>query len=288
MKRSHTKKRKKSTKKTIAKEGGFVRLGSALFEPKEKRIIVFTEDMLLNQLRRDGPKIEASFDHLCENELIQLSKNVSEINGLIYSGLASANREKDELRIACAQLLMNASNSFCAAVAILRMGYVLQPGIIVRSLLEAISTSLHLIQKPLDLTAYQNHKLKSPDTIAAAKKVLPPFGKMYGHFSDNFAHIGELHKSITPIREYNEFHEALNVNLLNLRLSAWLLYVTVELIFNELISAPRYWHSIDEGYMYNPSETEKKMDEDLFSARSILTSELQITICTFSITGVSP
>jgi hypothetical protein len=239
-------------------------VASALIDRESRTLFVFTEDMLLNQLRRDGPKIEASFDRLCSEDLDQLSVLLSKTNGLLYSGLTVALKEEDELRTACAQLLLNASNSFAAAVAVLRMGYVLQPGIIIRSLLEAVSTSLHLLQHPRDLVAYRNHSLQSPKTIAAAKRALPPFGSLYGHFSDNFAHIGHLHKSVTPVREYTERHEALDVNLSSLRIAAWLMYVTAEVMFNELLENPRYWHPVPGGYMYNPSEEEKTWMKSFF------------------------
>ncbi|NOZ11912.1 MAG: hypothetical protein GXP09_12855 [Gammaproteobacteria bacterium] len=235
----------------------YIRLGSAFVDEGAKKVFVFSEDILINQLRRDGPIIEKSFDQLCESELRQFSSLISQTSGLLYSGLRLASQQEDELRKACAQLLLNASNSFAASVAVLRMGYVLQPGIIIRSLLEAVSTTLHLLQKPSDFSAYQNHTLQSPKTIALAKKALPPFGILYGHFSDNFAHIGRLHKSITPITEYTERDEALKLNLSSLRIASWLLYVTTELVFNELVSSPRYWHPVENGYQYAPSEEEK-------------------------------
>ncbi len=267
MGRSHSKRRKRrrhtereplSTGKTV------VRASAALIDRDAKKLFVFTNDMLINQLRRDGPRIEASFDRLCADDLSQLSALLSRANGLFFSGLTVALKEDDDLRVACAQLLMNAANSFAAAVAVLRMGYVLQPGIIIRSLLEAVSTVLHLMQHPKDLTAYKNHALKSPKTIAAAKRALPPFGLLYANFSDNFAHIGQLHKSVTPIREYTEKHDALDVNLSSLRIAAWLLYVTAELIFNELLVRPRYWYPLEQGYKYDPSEEEKVWMKNFF------------------------
>lgn len=267
MGRNHSKKQKRANRSKRAastRDEPVVRLASAFVAPREQRIVVFTDDMLLNQLRRDGPRIEESFDRLCADDLARLSSHLSKTNGLIYSGLTIATQEEDELRIACAQLLLNAINSFAAAVAVLRMGYVLQPGIIIRSLLEAVSTTLHLIQHPKDLAAYKNHTLQSPKTIAAAKKALPPFGQLYGHYSDSFAHIGQLHKSITPIREYSERHEALEVNLNSLNIAAWLLYVTAELAFNELVAQPRYWHPVEQGYKYDPSEGEKEWMKSFF------------------------
>jgi len=220
--------------------------------------------MLLNQLRRDGPKIETSFDRLCDGDLRELSAFLSKTSGLLYSGLKIALRHNQKLRVACAQLLLNGASSFVAATAILRMGYVLQPGIIIRSILESVSTVLHLLQHPRDLSAYENHTLQSPKTIAAAKTALPPFGVLYGHFSDNFAHIGHLHKSINPVVEFKERHEALEVNLGSLRIAGWLLYVTSELLFNELVGEPRYWYPVQNGYAYNPSPDEREWMSTFF------------------------
>jgi hypothetical protein len=233
----------------------------AFFSESERKMFVFSEDILINQLKREGPLIEKSFDALCADDLVELSRLFSLANGLIYSGLSVATQKEDELRLACAQLMLNGANSLASATAVLRMGYVLQPGILIRAFLEAISTTLHLLQYPQDIAAYNNHSLKSTKTIAAAKRVLPPFGHIYRHFSENFAHIGQLHKSITPIRVYTENHDALNVNLSSLRLAAWLLYVSAELVFNDIVIHPRYWHPIEQGYTYNPSEQEKEWME---------------------------
>lgn len=266
LRKSKNKKRSIHKRKPLCPAEKIVRIGSTLVDHDKSEIFLFSEDILINQLRRDGPKIETSFDSLCESDLIQLSRLLSKASGLLYTGLTIAVRENDELRVACAQLLMNASNSFGAAVAILRMGYVLQPGIIIRSLLEAVSTSLHLLQKPSDLSAYQNHTLQSTKTIKLAKEALPLFGSLYGHFSENFVHIGSLHKSIAPVREYTESHDALKVNLSSLRIAVWLLYVTAELAFNEVTKQPRYWYPVKNGYKYEPSEEERKWMDSFFGS----------------------
>lgn len=242
----------------------------ALVDRAEKKLFIFTDDMLLNQLRRDGPAIEQSFDALCSVDLQDLSAQFSRTSGLVFSGLAVAQRGDDKLRFALAQLLMNGCNSFAAAVATLRMGFVLQPGIILRSLLETISTSLHLLLHPRDLSAYESHTLPSPKTIAAAKRAIPNFGLLYGHFSDNFAHIGVLHKSVTPLSRFTERHEGLSTNLSSLRIAVWLLYVTVELVFLDLLESPRYWRKLENGYAFDPDESEKDWMKKFLGAESAI------------------
>jgi hypothetical protein len=136
-----------------------------------------------------------------------------------------------------------------------------------------VSTVLHLLQRPEDLAAYQNHTLASSKTISTAKKALPPFGHLYGFFSDNFVHIGYLHKAVTPIRPFTERHEALDLNLGFLRMAAWLLYVTTEMLFNHLVPQPRYWKPVAGGMAWDPSLEEKAwmaaffdLDEDAAGA----------------------
>lgn len=247
-----------------------IRPGAIWLDHHDKKLVVFSDEMILNQLRRDGRKIEVSFDNLCDVDLRELSTFMSKTASLLYSGLTVATRNERSIEAACGHLLMNTFNSFGAATAILRMGYVLQPGIIIRSMIESVSTVHHLLQNPSDFKSYVNGTLRSPKTLAAAKKAIPPMGELYGYFSKNFAHIGELHKSITPVSEFNEKHSALEVNLNFLRMAAWLLYVTVELLFNELLEEPRYWYPVPNGYRYDPSSQEREWMANYFKIPNVV------------------
>jgi len=239
-----------------APRAGFEKPGFVTIDHAAKKVIVFTEDMLINQLTRDGPAIEASFDRLCDHDLRDLSRLFANTMGLLHTGITVSSKHDDKLQSACAVLLLNASSSYVSAVGILRMGYLVQPGIVIRSMLEAISTVLHLIQNPDDLAAFEAHTLQSPRTIAAAKKAIPLFGKLYGHFSDNFAHIGPLHKTPAAIVEFKERHAGLETNLYFLRMALWLFYVTSELLFLDIVE-PRYWRRVTGGFAYDPSESER-------------------------------
>ena len=235
-----------------------LRPSAILHDHVNHKLFIFTEDMLVNQLRREGPKIESSFDRLCSEDLAEISRLLSKSSSLLFSGSRIAATRDDSLQLSCAKLLLNASHSFGAATALLRMGYLLQPGIIIRSMLESISTVLHLIQRPDDLKKFQSVNLPSPSTIALAKKAIPNFGQLYGYFSESFAHIGHLHHSLDKHGEYSERHNGLETNLSFLRLTSWLLYVTTELLFNDLLDEPRYWKVEPNGYRYDPSDTERE------------------------------
>lgn len=243
-----------------------IRPSTVFLDHEDQQILVFTADMLLNQLRRDSPKIEETFDNLCEADLLDLSNLMSKTSGLLGMGIKVASRHDQKLEKSCALLLLNASSSLVGAIALLRMGYVLQPGILIRSILEAVSTVLHLVQHPGDFKAFEMGKLQSTKTITAAKRAIPMFGNLYGRFSEDFVHISHLHQTVNPVSPYTERHEALEANLTFTRISSWLLYVTAELLFNELEPEPRYWKPEERGYVFNPSPEEREWMTTFFHA----------------------
>ena len=125
---------------------------AAVFFDSERQQIVFgTKDMLLNQLRRDSPKIAESFDKLCEPNLASLSEELGRTSTLCFLAFRRAQASGDEPRRVVALLLINALNSVCAAVEVLRAGYRLQPSMILRNTVETVCVVLHLAQRPEDL-----------------------------------------------------------------------------------------------------------------------------------------
>lgn len=233
-----------------------------VFDPINKKIIEIKNTVLINQITRDATKIGLSFDKIHGADLLKISEQFAKCSALLSTGLIQAGRDEDELRTACGELLSNALNTICSATLLLRGGFVLQPGIVLRSSFESLAVILHLVQNQDDLPSYRADKFKSSSAIRSAKTVFPPFGHMYGFYSDEFSHIGKLHKQITPIREYSESNEQIRLNLHFISSAVWMTYVTCELLFLDLINKPRYWARIEpssgnhEMYKYSPSETE--------------------------------
>ncbi|MFA8631439.1 hypothetical protein QT937_022105 [Xanthomonas campestris pv. campestris] len=231
-------------------------------DPANGRVTEVKNTVLLNQITRDATRIGLSFDKIHEDALLKISEQFAKCSALLMTGLIQAGREEDELRTACGELLFNALNTICAATLLLRGGFVLQPGIILRSSFESLAVILHLVQNQNDLPSYKADNFKSSSAIKSAKVVFPPFGHMYGFYSDEFSHIGKLHKQLTPIREYSESNEQLKLNLHFISSAVWMAYVTCELLFLDIINRPRYWSRVEtnlenrEAYQYSPSEKE--------------------------------
>ncbi|EME9747590.1 hypothetical protein N0725_04890 [Pseudomonas aeruginosa] len=239
-----------------------------VFDSANSRVLEFRKTMLVNQVGRDAERIAKSFDALHAADLEKLSEQFAHCSAVLATGLVKIEQEEDDLRMACAGLLYNALNSMAAAAYILRGGFVLQPGPVIRSAIESMAMALHLMQFPQDLQKHREHQFDSTRAVSSAKRVFPPFGKFYGLLSREFTHVGSLHKQLTPIREYKGSEEPLDLNLKFLTSGIWMCYVSCELIFLDSVGAPRYWREIPvdveghTGYLFDPSAEEKAWMED--------------------------
>lgn len=237
-------------------------LCAVYYDEDNKRFLEFHNTMLINQVSRDAIDIGKSFDRLLADEMRVLSKEYTLCTALLFAGRKKSAEDDDTLRLLCVELLTNTMNSLAAAVSLLRSGYTLQPGIIIRTCIEALAVVLHLLQKPSDLQAFQTGQLKSQKTINSAKKVLPIFGNLYGSFSDKFTHISEMHCQLNPLRRFEKGNEALIANLQFIASGLWLTHVTSELAFIESVRSPRYWVSVESpqaghyAYSYCPGADE--------------------------------
>lgn len=236
---------------------------AVILDSLNHRQIEIHSTMLINQIARDANKIAKSFDDLHGKNLKVISTQFAHCFALLTSGTLKATQENDDLRIACSELLSNCLNSIAAATYLVRGGFVLQPGTVVRSSLETMAVVLHILQFQNELELHKKNKLESTRTISSAKNIFPPFGQFYGLLSKNFTHIGKLHKQITPICEYTESYEPLALNLQFITSSVWMCYVTSELAFLDVVTEPRYWakqpvvSKSQTTYCYNPSVDEK-------------------------------
>lgn len=235
---------------------------AVIVDQVNRQVLDVRKTVLVNQITRDAETIARSFDKLHSQDLLNISEQFALCFALLTSGVLKASQEEDDLRIACGELLSNALNSMAAATYLVRGGFVLQPGGVIRSCIESLAVVLHLVQFQSDLEAYRKHRFNSTRAIASAKRVFPPFGKLYGLLSEQFIHIGRLHKQFTPLREYEASYEPLDLNMHFIATGVWMCYVTCELVYLGLISEPRYWTQAAQAspdqvaYHYSPSAEE--------------------------------
>lgn len=79
-------------------------LTAMLLDHEKKTAFYFTQDILLNQMRRESPRIAESFENLLPEELIKISKLHSEATTILFLGATKAQENKDNLQIVNSQI----------------------------------------------------------------------------------------------------------------------------------------------------------------------------------------
>jgi hypothetical protein len=235
------------------------------FVDEQRKTVVFvSNDVLLKSLQRDSPAIAQHFDTTFEPELKLFNEEFCKIVAILFRATRLDDSiQPPELRNAMLFLLWNATQSLVAAIELLRRGFTLQPGILIRALIEQLTTVCHLGLHRDALKALQSGKLSSTDTLGAAKKIIPMFGHLYGLFSNTFAHVSHLHLSLNLVAPYKRDDRALLANLTFIRFALWTTYVVTELACFPHVAQPRYWKrgaQTPEGtqYPFEPSEAEQR------------------------------
>lgn len=222
----------------------------------KKTRVVMTDNLLENQILKQGPKIAESFDKCYGKDFKEISAEMSRCAAPLFLGFREI--VKKPWQLSCFQILFNAFNTVSCALIVLRQGYRLQPGILLRNVFEAISVVLAIIQDEKTFKLYSSGRLDSAKTLSIAKKILPFLGELYGRFSEDFAHISSFHGRFNRLNEFQRGEEAAEFNLSAIRMTSILLYITTELLCYDYVPKLRYWERIAPGqYKYNPSGTER-------------------------------
>lgn len=154
--------------RTRSREPDLTRAVAIAIDEETGQRFVVTEGTVFNQLQRDAPRIAASFDHLCTEELRPVDRLAAKTLFLLTVGRKDASRKESELRITCSNLLMNALVTLLAAVDLLRDGFMLQPGILIRNLLETLIAVICIFTVRSDWDAFRENRLKPEQRIAIA------------------------------------------------------------------------------------------------------------------------
>lgn len=242
----------------------FDRIAGWFFDEEQRKLYIITKDTVINQLRRDGPKVAESFDQLFDGTSQDLSAEFSRVAGNVVPALVAAVRSGDALRKTCGELVGNANQTIMAALELTRLGYRLQPCILLRNAVETISMALYLFQNPGEHGKYLAGKVKSQSTIGEASKVVPNLGQLWGMLSEQFAHVSPLYRNIhLPVKYESSDDQAAKSNLMSIYTAFSVLEMAAELIFYDNIREHHYWKRIapNQYELDVSSEMEERLKE---------------------------
>lgn len=225
-------------------------IAAIIVDKVNSKIFFTTNDMLLNQLHRDGPRVAKSFDSLAGDHLVVCSAIFGRVQGLLIRHLPRL--EDNGFKATATRLLSNAANSYVASIELARHGYPRQYGAVARMFIEALATVIALAIKEGALDKFHSGTLDSAKCISLAKPVLPMIGQIWGLLSNSFVHIGKRHSVLEPPSVYTADDEALSFIITSMRGSALLLYIVADLIVSDENGAPGFWKREDQKVSFDP------------------------------------
>jgi hypothetical protein len=239
-------------------------VASVTIDHESKTLIFTTNDMLVKQLHRDGPRIARSFDRLIKKDIEACSAVFGQVQGLLLRHLPRMG--DDDFKATTARLLFSASNALVASIEVARHGFHRQYGAVARVLIETLATVIVLATKEKALERFHAGKLRSTDCITPSKDVLPPLGQYWGMLSNEFVHVGKAHADFAAPSTYTEDDEALRFIVTSMRGNVWLLHVVSDLIFSDETDTPHYWRRNGQEAWFDPTPEMRQWTERFFES----------------------
>lgn len=237
-------------------------IASVTVDARSKQLIFTTNDMLINQIHRDGPRIARSFDRLTKSEIAECSRLFGGIMGVLLRHLPRLN--DDDFQATSARLLASATNSLVASIEVARHGYPRQYGALARMVVETLATVIALAVVPKALHQFHQNELSSTKCITWSKRVLPQLSQAWRFLSNEFVHIGKSHSLFRSPSPYEDGDQALLFIISSLKMNFWLLDVVTELIYSDEIETPRYWRREKNEAIFDPDPATTEWSERFF------------------------
>ena len=237
-------------------------VATAQIDYESKKIIFTTNDMLVNQIHRDSPRVAKSFD-LKTGSLIA---ECSPVYGVVIGHLVRHLPRMDDngFKATVSRLLFSASNSYVASIQLARSGFPRQYGAVARMMIETLSMVIVLAIREGALEDFHAGKLDANKCVGWSKAALPPLGQYWGMLSNGFVHIGPVHAVFEGPTRYKEGDEALQFLTNSIRGNIWLLYIVTDLIFSDETNMHRFWRREGQAAWFDPSPETMKWTESFF------------------------
>jgi hypothetical protein len=231
-------------------------IAGIVIDRKNKKRFVFMDNMIINQIERDGPKTVKQILKDYKKEFEIVSKKIAVVQTYICSGLVDDKLVKNELFTSINALMCNVNNSITSMCLLICHGFKLQPMIISRNIIENVSMIAHLCTYPLDLERFKNDSIKSTRTIGTLKKIIPTIGAIYGSYSSNFVHISSHYNNIEIVKAPEQNDSDFKIVLSSLYICVWIYSVVAELVAIDIIgidNVPNWARRDKDSYYFNLS-----------------------------------
>lgn len=196
---------------------------------------------------------------------------------LLAAGRQRVDITHDEICQDLSVIINNARVSLVGGLDLMRNGYRLQPGLLLRNAIELCATVLDIWMNGDQFDALKQGRMKSAKSITAASKAVPLFGKRYGLFSDMSVHVSDLHTTDGRIARYTDPTEIpLHMNTFLSHMVLWAILVVSELVFFSVVETPIYWiEETDRSFRYSASDEEQEWIRSFFDRMESIQTRLK-------------
>lgn len=209
------------------------------------------KETILEQLSKTSNEISLEIDKLYSIEIEEIAEEMA----FNYQLLENIINREDQTTISdedfqAALLLWTALNTYLSAVELFRRGYVKEPPMLIRNILEIVCASydLHCNPDKLKILRERPNDFDSKKSIKISKKINPIVAKMWGMLSSNYSHVSVMHTvphqkglCIGGLFNIRDQKNTICGLLPPLNLTIESLGSITELIFINQIKKPRFW-----------------------------------------------
>ena len=150
--------------------------------------------MVLNHIKLISNSVANDFDNNYQKIFEDFSEDIAESQNTLISLINKDEENKlSDADFQSAIFLYNGLTSIIASIELFRRGYLNEPQVILRNVLEIISSAYDIHINPDKYIKYKNHKYDSTNAISVATKIIPHMGQSYGLLSKYVTHISVLH-----------------------------------------------------------------------------------------------
>ena len=160
---------------------------------KEHKVI--SSEGILEHVRKTSNDVGDHFDRIYNYFLQEQSEEIAIYYNTLDILINNEEFIKSQSNFQAALLFWRSLNSYIVALELFRRGYLNEPQLITRNILEMISSAYDIYLHPEKLKLLRENKYDSTASITIAKKVLPSIGKAYGITSNYITHISLLHSA---------------------------------------------------------------------------------------------
>ena len=205
----------------------------------------YRRDLFARRITDEHPRQRHAFDSRFGADVMDISRELVLATSLVAIGLENTARSNDtEIFRRLGAIAGNAVNSVVSALELVRQGYGLQAGIVLRSVVEAVAVVLDVVVNEGSIETYRTRRYEIEGVAGRARRVFRIVGPLYGALSNYHTHVNESHEVEYPI---DSTGPAATAALRMVKAATALVGLSVELLFQRSIAQPRYWKRRTDG-----------------------------------------